>query len=434
MELKQPRNPNYAATVVQLKDFVQLANCDNVQAALIFGNSVIVGRDAKPGDIGLFFPVETQLSEPFLKNNNLYRKAEKNADPEKKGYFEDHGRIKAVKFRGHKSEGFFIPITSLDFIPNPSTNLSVGDTFDTIDDVEICRKYIPRQNPAGLPRHQARQPRLEDEIVPNQFRFHFDTENLRRNVHKIQPSDYISISDKWHGTSVVISKVLVNRKLSWYEKLLAKLGVNIQTQEYGQVYSFRKVIKAVGGVRKKTARDFYTEDIWGIVAKEVEDKIPAGYTLYGEIVGYTPDGYPIQKGYHYGCPFGGHKFLVYRVTVTNAEGITLELSWKQMGEFCTKYGLERVRELWYGKASELLWPSDNWSDDFLRHLEKLYVYDGMCPFNNEEVPAEGVVVRVDGLNECQSFKLKNFRFLEAESKQLDKGTLDIETVECEASL
>ena len=355
MKLTAPKNPNYCATVVKLQHFTTLEGCDRIKAALIFGNSVIVGMDAKEGDVGLFFPVEVALSDPFLCYNSLYRKPEwGNANKEAKGFFEQSGRVKCVKFRGYKSEGFYIPVSSLQYIdPNWDTNwmtLDVGTSFDEIDGHPICHKYVPKRNPGRENPAQARQAKLIDQIVPNQFRFHPDTEQLRRNVHKISPEDIISVSSKWHGTSVVISKILVQRQLPWYEKVLKSVGVNVQTTEYGLVYSSRKVVKSVNGV-EKTNRHWYGEDIWGVVAKEVSDKIPAGYTIYGEIVGWTPEGSPIQQGYHYGCKPGQHRLLVYRVTCTNADGLPLELSWPQLFDFTKKYGFEMVKKLYYGKAA-----------------------------------------------------------------------------------
>ena len=76
MNLQPPENPNYCAVVVALSTFVDLPNCDNVKAALIFGNSVIVAKSAQSGEVGLFFPVETQLDEKFCGANNLFRKPE----------------------------------------------------------------------------------------------------------------------------------------------------------------------------------------------------------------------------------------------------------------------------------------------------------------------------------------------------------------------
>ncbi len=447
MKFDTPKNINYAATVVALKDFVDLQNCDNVKAALIFGSSVIVGKNTLVGDVGLFFPAECQLSPEFLANNNLYRKAEfGNIDPNQKGFFEQHGRVKAMKFRGHKSEGFWIPLTSLLYLNIPLAEFNVGDVFDYVGEHEICRKYIVKTNSVSQTRQKGKVARLEDSIVDGQFRFHYDTENLRRNIHKIYPYDYISISDKWHGTSIVISNVLVKRNLNWFEKILKSLKVNISDQVYGLTYSSRRVVKSVNGINKSNNIHYYDEDIWGVVAKEVEDRLPKGYTLYGEIVGYTPTGSMIQGGYHYGCGPGQHKFIIYRVTNTNSDGKTLELTWAQMKEFCEKYNFGMVKELYYGRAIDF-YPMNKrlrdlyleskdlavpqWQEKFLKKLEETYIQDAMCPYNNNEVLQEGIVLRIDHLEECSAFKLKNFAFLEAESKANDAGVIDIETVESE---
>ena len=76
MKLKVPKNGNYAAVVVEIKNIVTLENCDNVVAALIMGNQVIVNKETKIGDVGLYFPLETQLTDAYLSNNNLYKDAE----------------------------------------------------------------------------------------------------------------------------------------------------------------------------------------------------------------------------------------------------------------------------------------------------------------------------------------------------------------------
>lgn len=438
MNITAPANINYAATLVRIeaKNFVDLPNCDALKGVFIFGNHVIIGKETQEGELGLYFPVEVALSQEFLGANNLYRKPEHgNADPNAKGYFEEHGRVKAVKFRGHKSEGFYIPLSSLDYIltAEDPIDLAPGLVFDKIGDHDICRKYAPKRREGKSSVQQERAAKLADAIVPGQFRFHYDTENLRRNVHKINPTDYISISDKWHGTSVVIGKILTKRDLRWYERILRKLGVQIMDSQYGLTYSSRKVIKSVNGT-EKASNHYYASDIWGVVAQEVEDRIPNGYTLYGEIVGYTRDGAPIQGGYAYGCAEGQHRFLVYRVTSTNVDGKTIELSWPQLTEFCNGYGFEMVPALWDGRAYDLfpeLSTKTHWQEEFLPKLESTYVRDAMCPYNDEKVPVEGIVLRVDHLEESEAFKLKNFKFLEWETKALDKGEVDTETAESE---
>jgi hypothetical protein len=445
MVFEAPKNKNYCATVVALSSFVDLAGCDNVKAALIFGNSVIVSKSTPPGAIGLFFPVETQLTRDFLANNNLFRKPEwGNIDPEKKGFFEEHGRVKAVKFRGHKSEGFWIPLESLAYLDVPLSEFKTGAEFDVIGDRVICRKYVPHpRSRVGSGPKAARMPKMEDRIVEGQFRFHPDTENLRRNIHKITPDMWISISDKWHGTSAVFANVLVKRELNWLERLAKRFGIRVQEQEYGFTWSSRRVLKGVNGESKPTAVHFYGEDIWGVVAKEIQDRVPKGYTVYGEIVGYTSDGAAIQKGYHYGCQPGTHRLLVYRVTVTNPDGRVIKLSWQQMKEFCAKYGLEMVKELWFGRAGDfhsdelaapLHYGTPIWQNAFLKATEDTYVRDQMCPHNNGEVPAEGIVLKVDCLDEDVAFKLKSFAFLARESKELDSGQVDIETAESEEAV
>lgn len=462
MEL-EVKNKAYCAVVVALKDFVNLPNCDNVKAALIFGNSVIVSKGCEVGDIGLYFPVETSLSPAFLGTNNLFRKPEwGNADPEQKGFFEEHGRVKAVKFRGHASAGFWIPLHSINGLQPITrvidTDFEVGMEFNSINGVEVCKKYVPKyKKEPGVPgaKHQARNAKVEDALVDGQFRFHFDTAQLRRNSFKIQPDTIISVSDKWHGTSVICGNLLAKVEHSWFERLVARFGVRLQEFAYAGTAASRRVIKSVDQEAKPGSVHFYKSDIWSTVQEEIKDRIPKGYTVYGEIVGWTKEGGAIQKGYHYGCPQGEHRLLVYRVTCTNQDGKVVDLAWKPMMEFCAKYGLEPVLELFYGKAMDFVnkyHPDESldtmscdrdggnvklvslsgkeieFGEALIEALEHMYL-EKPCKHNRNEVPAEGVVVRIDHLEEAENYKLKSFMFLAHESSALDKGDADLEAEE-----
>lgn len=443
LKLQLPKNRNYCATVVRLNHFRELPGCDRLKAAVIFGNQVIVSKDTPEGSIGLFFPVETQIFREFLANNNLYRKPEwGNVNPEQRGFFEEHGRVRTQKFRGHKSEGFWVPITSLSYLGISLDEFQPGMEFDEIADHPICKKYIPRyQSRVGTGQtSRARVSQAVERIVDRQFRFHPDTEQLRKHIREITPDTLISISDKWHGTSAVIGNLLTKRPLHWYERLAKKLGIKVQEEEYNLVWSSRRVVKGVGD-EVENKNHFYGEDIWGIVAKEIAYGLPKGVTVYGEIVGYMPNGQPIQKmggkPYSYGCQPGTHRFVVYRVTMTNVDGRVVEYSWSQMRDFCLLYGLEMVKELYYGYASGICDPTDykdieEWQEGFLRKLEACYVNDGNCQYCNNGLPAEGIVLRIDHLESSRAYKLKNFRFLEGETKELDKGVLDMETAESDA--
>lgn len=434
MQYTPPKNSNYCATVVRLSRFIQLDNCDNVKAAIIFGNSVIVSKDSQEGALGLFFPVETALSREFLGANNLFRKAEwGNVDPSKTGYFEEHGRVKATKFRGHKSEGFWIPLESLRFLGDPS-DLPEGAEFDTLDDHSICRKYVAKSTHRFGGRSNA--PKTKDRLIEGQFAFHYETSNLRKACDRILPTDWVTITDKWHGTSAVFANVLVTRPLRWWERLLQAFHIPVGTQEYAFVWSSRKVVKGVG-VPRKTGEGFHG-NIWDAVAVEVRECVPKGFTLYGEIVGYDDNGKQIQKDYTYGCAPGTHRFLVYRITFTNVDGFVVELPFSQVQQFCEKYGLESVKLLWEGTAESLYAgkarQASTTAELFLKEVESLFVQDKSCPHNDNKVPAEGVVVRIDRLQTSEAYKCKNFAFLQRETTLLDKGEVDTETEESQDSL
>lgn len=415
MKLKPPKNKNYCATVVELKEFRELIGCDNLKAAVIYGNQVIVPKNLKPGTVGLFFPVETALSKEFLSANNLYRR-----------YFDKHGRVRCAIFLGYKSEGLFMGMESLLFAGDV-TALKPGDKFDEFNGIPVCSKYIPRSNktvdrPARF--RKDRQPSAGDSIVDGQFRLHVETGNLRRNAYLIGPTEFVSITNMLHGTSVVISNVLVKRRLSLLEKIALRLGVRVQRYEYGIVYSSRRVIKGVAGESKET----YTDDIWGTVAKEIGHKIEKGITLYGEIVGYTPSGQPIQsmggKPYSYGCNPGEHKFFVYRITHTDPDGNVIEFFANQIIDYCQNHDLESVKLRWYGRWNDVGMDTDS----AVKQVEQWFVNEHDCPLNRG-LPEEGVVVRPERLYECAPMKLKNFRFLHAETNELDNGAVDVETAE-----
>lgn len=55
MKIKEPKNQNYAAVIVEIKTIVPLEKCDNVQGAIIMGNQVIVSKDVKVGILDFTF-------------------------------------------------------------------------------------------------------------------------------------------------------------------------------------------------------------------------------------------------------------------------------------------------------------------------------------------------------------------------------------------
>lgn len=424
-------NVNYCATVVKITKTIELDNCDAVQHANIFGNLVIVSKDTKEGDIGIYFPVECKLSDTFLKNNNLYRHKEKNKNPEsdKTGYFEDNGRIKAVKFRGHVSNGLFLSLDSLDFIDKSLKNkLEIGQEFNDINGVNVCEKYVvvTRNKDIQSGKFAAKEKR-ESRIIDGQFRLHYDTDQLGKNIHKLKPSDIISITKKYHGTSAAVGNLLVKKRLNIFEKMLKLIGINVVDAEYDMLYSSRTVIKNQYFNRENSG-GFYDEDVWGETAKQIFPYLQKGMTVYYEIVGYTSTGSAIQKDYDYGCSIGEKDVYIYRITYTNVDGKVFEYSAKQVQQWCDMNGLKPVQELYYGLANDLFKLRTNhdipWNDLFLEHLREIYL-EKDCPLCKNNVPDEGIVLKIENM-QPEAFKFKSFKFLQKETKDLDKGIVTLE--------
>lgn len=425
------KNPNYAAIVVKVSNTIPLKGFDKVHAAIILGNQVIVDKSVTKDAVGLYFPVECQLSKEYLSSNNLYRKPELNKDNTKRGYFEENGRVRCVKFKDNKSEGLFMPLESLTFL-NCDLFLTVGHSFDKINGVEICRKYVIKMrqsNSTGKSNKGVGKLARESKLVDGQFRFHGDTTMLYRNLHKIDPDTIISITYKMHGTSGISSKVLCKKPLKWYEKILKILGVNIVDTTYDYIYASRKVIK--NNELNPNANHYYNEDIWGLAHNEVKEYLQDGMAFYYEIVGFLPySGGYIQKDYDYGCEPNKFKVYIYRITYTNPSGKVFEFDSQQVQSYCHQYGLNPVIELFYGRASELFSDNrltlDKWRERFLQVIKDNYNEKACCMCHSADVPEEGVVIRVEDSLDFKAFKQKSTAFFERETKLLDKGESNIE--------
>lgn len=460
---------NYAAQIIKLPAKQEVIRLDNLVKITFQGNDCLVSKNSNPDIKYIFFPAETQLAGHILHDNNLYRDSTLNNTSTVKGFFEPSGRCKSIKFKGIISTGFVIPLEECLLSLGKKIDISsleIGDEFTDINDINICKKYRIQHIHASTPNTESKfNKKLKrfDRLVPNQFRFHDSTAHLAKNLHQFNPDDIIVITDKWHGSSGVFSNVLIKKELTWLEKILKKLGFDILTTRYDRLYSSRTVIKNQY-INKDQNGGYYGEDIWAVVNKQLEDKIEIGITLYGEIVGFTPSGKAIQKGYDYGCknditnwreddtcdcnaatkcPYGKtgsalrctkqeypqHKFLVYRITYTKPDGNVIEFSWSQIKNYCQKYQLEHVKELYFGKPMMIKDNSkisvEQWRDDLFNILQVSYL-EKDCKYCVNKVPAEGIVVRIDGQDKFSAYKLKSKRFLEFETKELDKGEISIE--------
>ena len=87
---------NHQVQVVELSSVRPHTNADRLQLATIFGNQIIVGNDAKNGDIGIYFNCDLQLSLEFATANDLVRRKDAN-DKQIGGMFEEKPPCKMSK-------------------------------------------------------------------------------------------------------------------------------------------------------------------------------------------------------------------------------------------------------------------------------------------------------------------------------------------------
>lgn len=435
--LSDNANPNYVAKIVEIRNLRKHEDADRLEVTTIDGNNIITGiGNVAVGDCVVYFPLECTISSKFLKETNSYRDSSLNKDETQKGFFEQTGRVKPVKLRGERSEGYMVPISVFSEYSGISVEklrMLRGSEFDLVNHEVFVKKYVIKEikTPATTKNRGPKKELLESKLVENQFRFHDDTSQLGKNMHIIKPESDITITWKMHGTSFVSSNLIVKRQLKWYEKALMNFGVRIETTEYGNIYSSRKVIK--NEHLSITPNSYYRDDVWGAVNNILFPQLHKGETVYGEIVGFTQTGQAIQKGYDYGRLSSDPKpfdIYIYRITQTNADGKVFELSYKQLSERCLQLGEKSVPLLYSGKANgylEYVPGTDirDWQDAFLEKLRKDYVHDQNSIFCKNIVPEEGICLRIEKLTPV-TFKLKSFAFLTHESKQLDEGVSNLE--------
>ena len=411
MKLEPPANPNYAATVVQVKAINKLENCDNVVGIPVMGFQAIVSKDTDIGDIGIVFPAETQLSEDYCSANNLYRHTELNANPEAKGYLEDNRRVKAMKFRGHRSSALFMPLESLAWLQNfDPSDFKVGDTFDTVYGQQICKKYVVKEPVSRVEKNKAKKERRVDEKFLPQ---HFDTDNYFRNADSLPDDAQLIVTAKLHGTSIRIANTLVKRKLTWLERVAKRFGVKVQETEYDYVFGSRRVIKDPNDPDQD---HFYKEDIWTREGERLRGLLPEGFIVYGELIGWANNDSPIQTNYTYCLPQGVCELYVYRVAQINPQGRQVDLSWDQVKEFCKDVGIRHVPELGRMSALEFSLCVEQYMDVRFNDL-----FGSDCPpLDAPKLVDEGVCVRVDGLAPY-ILKAKSPQFFEHETALYDKA-------------
>ena len=361
---KEGSNPNYIATITKVGEIHPIEGADKICRTVVNGFDIVVGKDTKEGDIVVYVPVETAICDKFLSANNLYEIGEwernanaaevgvllakveelknegkhdeaENVYKEAKalvGYFNARNRVRIVTLKGIPSNGFVASVQSLVKYDSELANVDweslVGTQFNYIDDEEFCHKYVPvikEHSEKNTQKHfnkRMKKVKKFDRLIDDQFVFHYDTVRVDATNFKksLKPDDVVTLTTKVHGTSIILANVLVNRKLSLWEKIKKLFGAKIQLTEYGNVYSSRNTIKN-RYVNEGPIHDFYGVDIWGCVNRDFAPYLGDGMTVYGEVAGYLEGSDKmIQKDHDYGCKPGQWKFMPYRITETDEHG------------------------------------------------------------------------------------------------------------------
>ena len=439
-------NINYLAKVVDINSFLPHPNAERMKIAQVGGYKVCVGIDEPTGRY-IYFPVNSEINPHLLSYCNLYRHTEKNANTEKAGFFNDNGRVTAIKLRGFPSEGFLLPYEQLENFIVDTLNLKLINTENNTDfDVAvegnkefwICKKYIIVHNisseQSSSNKRQKKVSRF-NKVIDTQFKFHYDTVRIQNDKWAIGPNDLISITEKIHGTSGISAYVLCKKKPTLINKIKKLFGDS--GTEYDYLYASRSVIK--NATETTNPGGYYDCDIWAEADKIIRPHLQKGMTIYYEIVGFLPTGKYIQKNYDYECTspekeesFTHEKHFkvrVYRITITNVDGYVHEFSAKEVQEWCKTNNLIPVTEYYYGYAKDLynIPIDDNWTDVFWDTManDKNFYMECNSPSCINKVPHEGLVIKKEDMK-SRAWKLKCFAFLNGEQKELDAGIENIE--------
>lgn len=476
----------YCCTVVRIGEIEPIEGSDFLGKTMINGFSTVVRKDAvKEGSIMIYSANETELNEKFLAVNNQYEYGlcELNSNAEevirrKKlieqlrsedkfeeanelevankqcvGFFNKYGRVKMIRLRGCPSFGYIFGIDALiNYCPdvaNINFEELIDQDFDTVNGELFVKAYMPRikayERKQSNSKDRRRNKRIKkfDRMIPGQFSFHYDTQQLNRCMHKIQPDDIVTISLKLHGTSFIISncKVLCPKYSGLYSKIFNYLPkwLKFTKQTNDVVYSSRNIIQN-SHINTATPPSYYASNIYEEYYEHLKNYIPEGYSLYGEIIGYmTGSDKMVQKNYDYGCQVGKNKLMIYRI-VSEECGSKYEWNVSEVRQWTDKLIntypelkdiIHPIDIMYHGTLKELYPDIDihtHWHERVLEALKNDVEHFGMEknePLCKNKVPREGIVLRIDNDITKEAFKLKCVNYLQKESNNIDT-TVDIE--------
>jgi hypothetical protein len=421
----------YNAYITKITNIHKHPNADRLALGSCFGNQVVIGLDIKENDIGIYFPTDGQLSMEFMSNNNLVGKVDETTGERTGGFFDEKGRVRTQKFRKEKSDGFWIPIKAIEYTGYELGANDIGKPFTELNHHHICNKYVTEKT-RNSNAFRDKKERIKS-AYPN-FHKHIDTEQLMYNLDRINEGDYIVITEKLHGTSGRSAHTDKVTKVSGIKAFINRI---LKRAYYKPESSYDYVCGSRNVTLTEISIDYAGDEGRAYrqsIHRKFLDKLHKGETIYYEIVGWTNQTSPImnecsnkklndkefvkQYGdttiFHYGCAPGEQCVYVYRITLTNPDGIEIDYSWEHVKRRCQQLDVNHVPELSCGII-----------DNKQSFVDSLDAAVDRCSSLSPAHIMEGIVVRVDGSQWLAlKYKSTNFKILEGIIKSED--VIDIE--------
>ena len=428
----------YKAYITRIKTR-EMPNADKLQLGDCNGYSVIVGKDINDGDLVVFFEQGGQLSEEFATTHDLIRR--RNPDGSAAGgMFEGNRKVRAIKLRGARSDGFVCPISFLAFTGINVSSLKEGDQFDELNGIKICNRF---ETKATREATKGKRIKIRKDCI--MMPKHFDTGQFKREAEAIPAGAIIYISEKLHGTSCrfghVEDEYIPKSIKTLVDKVIWKFNTNLGNfilkkctqRKWVHLNGSRNVIiekRADPNSGFYGSEQFRFEVTNGLVLQK-------GEVIYGEIVGWTENNNPIMRPqsttelkdkritktygdlmtYKYGHMTGTRGLYIYRITQVNQDGYQVDLSWPQVVKRCKELGLKTVPTLEYRIY-----------DGNLDKLKKDIDYLVNGETGSEALPSwtdpshirEGVVIRIESEEGITWLKEKSWVFGVLEGYLKDK--------------
>lgn len=401
-------------------------NADRLQIGLVLGEQVVTGLETQEGWV-VYFPENGQLSDEYCVANDLYPRFNEAGERVGGGYIDPKSRrVRAQNFRGERSYGLIMPLTSLEYAGIAASELERWATsaefdnrifsFDEIGGHLICTKYVKRYANGRVTGGSGQKKRRDDELG-GLFPRLPDTDNLYHQRPEWLPKLPAIITEKCHGTSARWSRVpkQYTGLFAPLRKLWDKWRGNDMTEF---VVGTRRTIVEPG------SDGYYGSEQWRIdAAQPFAPHVRLGEILYMEMCGYLPDGRSIMPPhdpakvtqdnnfkqrakrydrpivYHYGNKPGECSLYVYRI---DYNGNTL--SYDEMIYRCAELSRLSGKQL---RVVPFLERTELTGSELVAYSKQ--IAEGDSTLGNH--PMEGVVIRYDTPTGLKVFKAKSHAFL-----------------------